>query len=62
MIVMVLLTNMQFYLEESNGNVDYKGYIFPRRRGELVSIILTYLWYAYIIRELNFLVYSAARL
>ncbi|XP_039790741.1 poly(U)-specific endoribonuclease-B-like isoform X2 [Panicum virgatum] len=26
---------IQFYLEESNGNVDYKGYIFPRRRGEL---------------------------
>jgi len=53
---------MQFYLEESNGIVDYKGYIFPRRRGELVSIIRTYLWYAYIIKELNFLVYSAARL
>ncbi|RLN09482.1 poly(U)-specific endoribonuclease-B-like [Panicum miliaceum] len=34
-IMMVLLTNMQFYLEESNGNVDYQGYIFPRRRGEL---------------------------
>jgi len=53
---------IQFYLEESNGNVDYKGYIFPRRRGELVSIIRTYLWCAYIIKELNFLVYSAARL
>ncbi|CAN6245345.1 unnamed protein product [Urochloa humidicola] len=26
---------IQFYLEESNGNVDYQGYIFPRRRGEL---------------------------
>jgi hypothetical protein len=51
---------MQFYLEESNGNVDYQGYIFPRRHGELVSIIRTYLWYAYIIRELNFLGYSAA--
>jgi hypothetical protein len=58
--MMVLLTNMQFYLEESNGNVDYQGYIFPRRHGELVSIIRTYLWYAYIIRELNFLGYSAA--
>jgi hypothetical protein len=55
---MVLLTNMQFYLEESNGNVDYQGYIFPRRRGELVSIIPTYLWYACCnisLRELNFL-------
>ncbi|KAL6634844.1 hypothetical protein ACP70R_027515 [Stipagrostis hirtigluma subsp. patula] len=26
---------IQFYLEESNGNVDYQGYIFPRRRGDL---------------------------
>ncbi|KAG8065543.1 hypothetical protein GUJ93_ZPchr0004g39859 [Zizania palustris] len=26
---------IQFYLEEANGNVDYQGYIFPRRRGEL---------------------------
>ncbi|PVH66725.1 hypothetical protein PAHAL_1G329300 [Panicum hallii] len=26
---------IQFYLEESNGNVDYQGYIFPRRHGEL---------------------------
>ncbi|CAL5020585.1 unnamed protein product [Urochloa decumbens] len=26
---------IQFYLEESNGNVDYQGYIFPRKRGEL---------------------------
>ncbi|GJM86308.1 hypothetical protein PR202_ga02157 [Eleusine coracana subsp. coracana] len=26
---------IQFYLEESNGNVDYQGYIFPKRRGEL---------------------------
>ncbi|KAL5216835.1 hypothetical protein ABZP36_008236 [Zizania latifolia] len=25
---------IQFYLEEANGNVDYQGYIFPRRRGE----------------------------
>ncbi|KAK1684441.1 hypothetical protein QYE76_045289 [Lolium multiflorum] len=25
---------IQFYLEEAKGNVDYKGYIFPRRRGE----------------------------
>uniref|UniRef100_A0A0E0PC75 EndoU domain-containing protein n=1 Tax=Oryza rufipogon TaxID=4529 RepID=A0A0E0PC75_ORYRU len=24
----------EFYLEEANGNVDYQGYIFPRRRGE----------------------------
>lgn len=29
---------LQFYLEEANGNVDYQGYIFPRRRGESVSI------------------------
>lgn len=27
----------QFYLEESKGRVDYQGYIFPRRRGEIVS-------------------------
>ncbi|KAG8065538.1 hypothetical protein GUJ93_ZPchr0004g39245 [Zizania palustris] len=26
---------IQFYLEEANGNVDYQGYVFPRRRGEL---------------------------
>ncbi|XP_051144605.1 uncharacterized protein LOC127260741 isoform X3 [Andrographis paniculata] len=25
---------IQFYLEESKGNVDYQGYIFPRRRGD----------------------------
>ena len=45
---------MQFYLEESNSNVDYQGYIFPWRCGELVSIIRTYLACTYIIRELNF--------
>ena len=27
----------QFYLEEAKGRVDYQGYIFPRRRGEIVS-------------------------
>eukprot|EP00262_Sarcandra_glabra_P022104 TRINITY_DN962_c0_g3_i1.p1 TRINITY_DN962_c0_g3~~TRINITY_DN962_c0_g3_i1.p1 ORF type:complete len:458 (-),score=81.42 TRINITY_DN962_c0_g3_i1:231-1466(-) len=26
---------IQFYLEESKGRVDYQGYIFPRRRGEI---------------------------
>lgn len=26
---------IQFYLEESNGNADYQGYIFPKRCGEL---------------------------
>ncbi|KAL3619423.1 hypothetical protein CASFOL_036993 [Castilleja foliolosa] len=26
---------IQFYLEESKGKVDYQGYIFPRRRGEI---------------------------
>ncbi|XP_016571136.1 poly(U)-specific endoribonuclease-B isoform X2 [Capsicum annuum] len=26
---------LQFYLEEAKGNVDYQGYIFPRRRGEI---------------------------
>lgn len=25
---------IQFYLEEAKGNVNYQGYIFPRRRGE----------------------------
>ncbi|CAA6673850.1 unnamed protein product [Spirodela intermedia] len=25
---------LQFYLEEAKGRVDYRGYIFPRRRGE----------------------------
>lgn len=25
---------IQFYLEEAKGNVDYQGYIFPRRRGQ----------------------------
>ena len=33
-----IVTNLQFYLEEAKGNVDYQGYIFPRRRGESVSI------------------------
>ncbi|KAM7258113.1 hypothetical protein ACFE04_013854 [Oxalis oulophora] len=26
---------LQFYLEEAKGNVDYQGYIFPRRRGSI---------------------------
>ncbi|KAK3225055.1 hypothetical protein Dsin_004917 [Dipteronia sinensis] len=26
---------LQFYLEEAKGNVDYQGYIFPRRRGQI---------------------------
>ncbi|KAJ8556500.1 hypothetical protein K7X08_032252 [Anisodus acutangulus] len=26
---------LQFYLEEAKGNVDYQGYIFPRRLGEI---------------------------
>ncbi|XP_077235180.1 uncharacterized protein LOC143877179 isoform X2 [Tasmannia lanceolata] len=26
---------IQFYLEEAKGKVDYQGYIFPRRRGEI---------------------------
>lgn len=26
---------LQFYLEETKGAVDYQGYIFPRRRGEV---------------------------
>ncbi|KAK9102798.1 hypothetical protein Sjap_020052 [Stephania japonica] len=26
---------LQFYLEESKGRVDYQGYIFPRRRGQI---------------------------
>lgn len=26
---------LQFYMEEAKGNVDYQGYIFPRRRGEI---------------------------
>lgn len=26
---------LQFYLEEAKGRVDYQGYIFPRRRGEI---------------------------
>lgn len=29
---------LQFYLEEAKGNVDYQGYIFPRRRGQIVSV------------------------
>ncbi|KAG5526182.1 hypothetical protein RHGRI_032457 [Rhododendron griersonianum] len=28
---------IQFYLEEAKGRVDYQGYIFPRRRGQVVS-------------------------
>lgn len=46
---MVLETNVLFYLEESNVNADYQGYIFPVRRGQLVSIIPIYLWYTYVI-------------
>jgi poly(U)-specific endoribonuclease len=34
------MTNLQFYLEEAKGNVDYQGYIFPRRRGESMIILL----------------------
>ncbi|KAK4400480.1 Poly(U)-specific endoribonuclease-B [Sesamum angolense] len=26
---------IQFYLEEAKGRVDYQGYVFPRRRGEM---------------------------
>ncbi|KAL2322957.1 hypothetical protein Fmac_027336 [Flemingia macrophylla] len=26
---------LQFYLEETKGNIDYQGYIWPRRRGEI---------------------------
>ncbi|XP_057416877.1 uncharacterized protein LOC130711329 [Lotus japonicus] len=26
---------LQFYLEEAKGRVDYQGYLFPRRRGEI---------------------------
>ncbi|XP_076885800.1 uncharacterized protein LOC143535425 [Bidens hawaiensis] len=26
---------LQFYMEEAKGRVDYQGYIFPRRRGEM---------------------------
>ncbi|XP_073219867.1 uncharacterized protein [Cicer arietinum] len=26
---------LQFYLEEAKGRIDYQGYIFPRRRGEI---------------------------
>ncbi|KAJ7563658.1 hypothetical protein O6H91_03G119200 [Diphasiastrum complanatum] len=26
---------IQFYVEEANGRVDYQGYIFPRRRGNV---------------------------
>ncbi|XP_057511905.1 uncharacterized protein LOC130794033 [Actinidia eriantha] len=26
---------LQFYLEEAKGRVDYQGYIFPRRRGQI---------------------------
>ncbi|XP_020262840.1 poly(U)-specific endoribonuclease-B isoform X2 [Asparagus officinalis] len=25
---------IQFYMEEAKGNVDYQGYVFPRRRGQ----------------------------
>jgi len=32
------MTNLQFYMEEVKGNVDHQGYIFPRCRGESVSI------------------------
>ena len=28
---------LQFYLEEVKGRVDYQGYIYPRRRGQVVS-------------------------
>jgi len=32
-----LFSSSQFYLEEAKGRVDYQGYIFPRRRGQIVS-------------------------
>jgi poly(U)-specific endoribonuclease len=28
---------LQFYLEEAKGKVDYQGYIFPRRRGQILD-------------------------
>lgn len=28
---------LQFYLEEVKGNIDYQGYIFPRRRGSIAD-------------------------
>lgn len=34
---MHLFLFVQFYLEEAKGRVDYQGYIFPRRRGQIVS-------------------------
>jgi hypothetical protein len=33
----LLIIFWQFYLEEVKGNIDYQGYIFPRRRGSIVS-------------------------
>ncbi|VFQ85807.1 unnamed protein product [Cuscuta campestris] len=29
---------LQFYLEEAKGNVDYQGYIFPQRRGQIPDL------------------------
>ncbi|XP_057978555.1 uncharacterized protein LOC131164991 isoform X2 [Malania oleifera] len=28
---------LQFYLEEAKGRVDYQGYIFPRRHGQIIA-------------------------
>ena len=31
---------IQFFIEESNNRVDYRGYIFPRSRGSEVCCVL----------------------
>ncbi|KAF9614509.1 hypothetical protein IFM89_018948 [Coptis chinensis] len=33
---------LQFYLEEAKGSVDYQGYIFPRRRGQIMVLLERY--------------------
>ncbi|KAL8112586.1 hypothetical protein AgCh_020056 [Apium graveolens] len=39
---------LQFYLEEVKGRVDYQGYIYPRRRGQVVSDLILFLtWYIF---------------
>lgn len=38
-----VLVSFQFYLEEAKGRVDYQGYIFPRRRGQIVSDLYAFL-------------------
>lgn len=41
--ILIDILFLQFYLEEVKGRVDYQGYIYPRRRGQVVSDPISFL-------------------